>query len=160
MHTIYCDGSTRIKNKKGAENTGGFGYVVYDESGYVVDAYSEQVQNTTNNRMELMALYKIIENYGSASIFGASVVYTDSAYAMNCINEWASTWEKNNWINSKGQPVENQDIIKPMYSLYWNDHFIVIKKCSGHSGIEGNELADKLATGAITPEEVLEKYGR
>lgn len=160
MVTIYTDGSTRIKNKKGENNIGGFGYVVYNESGYIVDAYSEQVENTTNNRMELMALFKVIEKYGSDSIFGANTVYTDSIYAMKCITEWADVWNKNDWKTSKNTPVENQDLIKPMYELYWKDHFIIIKKCDGHSGIEGNELADKLATGTITPEEVLNKYGR
>lgn len=160
MYTIYCDGSTRIKNKKGIDNIGGFGYVVYNKSGYIVDAYSEQVKNTTNNRMELQALYEVIKKYGSDSIFGANKVYTDSAYAMKCITEWSDTWNRNGWITSKGNPVENQDLIKQIYDLYWNDHFIVIEKCSGHNGIEGNELADKLATGAITAEEVLEKYGK
>lgn len=160
MYTIYCDGSTRIKNKKGIDNIGGFGYVVYNDSGYIIDAYSEQVKNTTNNRMELQALYEVIKKYGSDSIFGANKVYTDSAYAMKCITEWSDTWNRNGWITSKGNPVENQDLIKQIYDLYWNDHFIVIEKCSGHNGIEGNELADKLATGAITAEEVLEKYGK
>lgn len=155
MFTIYTDGSTRIKNKKGENNIGGFGYVVYDDkTGYIVDACSEQVQNTTNNRMELQALYEVIKKYGSDSIFGANIVFTDSAYAMKCITEWADVWNKNNWKTSKGTPVENQDLIKPMYDLYWRDHFIVIKKCSGHSGIEGNELADKLATGLLTADEV------
>lgn len=155
MFTIYTDGSTRIKNKKGENNIGGFGYVVYDDkTGYIVDAYSEQIQNTTNNRMELQALYEVIKKYGSDSIFGANIVFTDSAYVMKCITEWADTWCKNNWKTSKGTPVENLDLIKPMYDLYWRDHFIVIKKCDGHSGIEGNELADKLATGTLTAEEV------
>ena len=154
MYTIYCDGSTRINNQKGVDNIGGFGYVVYDNSGYIVDTYSEQVQNTTNNRMELMALYKVIEKYGTDSIFGANKVYTDSTYAMKCITEWGDIWNRNGWINSKKKPVENKDIIKPMYDLYWNNHFIVIEKCSGHSGIEGNELADKLASGLLTAEEV------
>lgn len=155
MFTIYTDGSTRIKNQKNTNNIGGFGYVVYNELGEIVDAYSEQVENTTNNRMELMALYSVIKKYGCESIFGAHRVYTDSVYAMKCITEWGKNWEKNGWITSRKQPVENLDIIKPMYELYWNDHFIVIEKCDGHSGIEGNEIADKLATGEITAEEIL-----
>lgn len=155
MLTIYCDGSVKIKNKKGVDNIGGFGYVVYNEDNKIIDAYSEQVKNTTNNRMELMALYEVIKKYGCESIFGAHLVYTDSAYALKCLTEWSPIWEKNGWTNSKNQQVENLDIIKPMYELYWNNHFIVVEKCKGHIGIEGNELADKLATGEIKPEEIM-----
>ena len=161
MYKIFIDGSTKIKNQKNTNNIGGFGYVVYNEEGHIIDAYSERAFNTTNNRMELMALYAVIQKYGVDSVFSPNIstVYTDSAYAMNCLISWSDTWRKNDWMTLSGKPVENQDIIIPMYETYWNDHFILIEKCKGHSGIEGNELADKLATGEITPEEVMEKYG-
>ena len=48
-----------------------------------------------------------------------------------------------------------------IYSLLKsNTHNVNINYCKGHNGIEGNELADKLATGEISAEEVLNKYGR
>ena len=146
----YTDGSCSYN-----PGPGGFGVVVLDDNEKPITYHSERYENTTNNRMELQAIYEVMKKYGSDSIFGANLVYTDSVYAMKCLTEWADTWDKNNWRTSKGTPVENQDLIKPMYELYWKDHFIVIKKCDGHSGIEGNELADKLATGELTADQIL-----
>ena len=57
---IYTDGSTRIRNQKGALNKGGYGFVVY-KNDFIIDAYGEQVDNTTNNRMELTAIINGIE---------------------------------------------------------------------------------------------------
>ena len=160
MLTIYTDGSTRIKNQKGADNEGGFGYVVYDD-GCIVDAYSEQVKNTTNNRMELMALLNVIRKYGTVYTWGCPQVYSDSIYAINCFTVWGPNWRKNNWTRSNGQTIENLDIIKEgVVLLESGDYNITIDHIKGHNGFIGNELADKLATGAITPEEVLQKYGQ
>ncbi len=160
MITIYTDGSTREKNQRGASNKGGYGYVVYDDN-IIIDAYSEQVENTTNNEMELMALIAVIEKYGTEEDWGCPEVYSDSMYAINCLTNWAYTWELNNWYRANGKPIENLALVQKGYSLLKsNTHNVNINYCKGHNGIEGNELADKLATGEISAEEVLNKYGR
>lgn len=160
MLTIYTDGSTREKNQRGASNKGGFGYVVY-ENGNIIDAYSEQIENTTNNEMELMALVNVIERFGTEDTWGCPEVYSDSMYAINCLTNWADNWELNNWYRSNGKPVENLALIQKGHALLKsNTHNVNISYCKGHSGIEGNELADKLAVGEITAEEVLLKYSK
>lgn len=153
---IYTDGSTRIRNQKGVLNIGGFGYVVY-LNGIIVDAFGEQVENTTNNRMELTAIIEVLKKYGQEyNSFNTPIIYTDSSYAIMSLTNWWRTWEQDNWTRPNGKPVENVDLIKEACDLmYHKDHYCEILKCPGHSGIEGNELADKLATGTIIAKEIL-----
>ena len=153
---IFCDGSTRISNKKGTNNEGGFGYVAFDsETNYIIDAYSKQVKNTTNNEMELFALYYAIAHFGTKDEWNCPEIYSDSQYAINCATIWGPRWVANDWRKSDGKPVENQKIIYAILQLLNSGNFHVnINYIKGHSGILGNELADKLATGTMTAEEV------
>ena len=153
---IFCDGSTRISNKRGAENIGGFGYVVIDsETNYILDAYSKTKKNTTNNEMELFALYYAIAHFGTKDQWDCPTIYSDSQYAINCATVWGDKWAKNGWITFSGKPIENKSTIVSIYNLLHSGNFNVnIEYCKGHSGILGNELADKLATGEMTPLEV------
>ena len=68
-------------------------------------------------------------------------------------------WERNNWIKSNKKVPENLDLIKDYYETE-KEVKIDLRKISGHDGHLWNELADGLATGKITAEEVLKKYGR
>lgn len=147
---MFTDGSTRIKNKRGAENIGGWGYVVFD-NGVIVDARADQVKNTTNNEMELIALFYAMTDYPNARI------YSDSAYAINCITNWAFKWEKNGWVRPGGLPIQNLTVIKFAYLFYKNMFKGEIIKCAGHNNIKGNELADDLAAGRKTPRQILEE---
>ena len=158
---IFTDGSTRIRNQKGALNKGGYGFVVYDGS-IVIDAFREQVDNTTNNRMELTAIIKALEKYGAEyDSWDAPIIYTDSSYVVMSLTKWIHTWKQDDWIRPSGYPVENVDLMKRAYELlYETDHYANIIKCPGHNGLVGNELADKLATGKISSEEVLKLYGK
>ena len=74
-------------------------------------------------------------------------IYCDSAYCVNICNNWIKTWAANNWTRGKGEEIKNLDIIKNIYN-YINIDFpnYIIKKCDGHSGDSGNEIADALAT--------------
>lgn len=155
MIKIYTDGSTRELNKKGAENKGGYAYVVYNDD-TLIDAFSEQVNNTTNNEMELKALIKAIKNYGSKDPWDAPTIYSDSRYAVQSLTNWAYKWSNNNWKTSARHPIENPELIKEGFKLLQSGNYYVnIEHCKGHNGIKGNELADKLAKGDMTPEEVL-----
>ena len=156
MFKIYTDGSTRENNKRGAKNIGGCGYVVYDiATNYIADAFSLQVKNTTNNEMELMALYYAIAHYGTEKEWDCPEIYSDSLYAINCITTWSKKWMINGWVNAHGKPVENANIISAILNLIDSGKFHVnLNYCKGHNGVKGNELADKLATGEMTADEV------
>ena len=63
-------------------------------------------------------------------------------------------WAKKGWLKSNNQPPENLDIIQAFYNWYQKGYRIELRKVPGHSGNYWNEMADKLATGSWTPEEV------
>ena len=98
--------------------------------------------------MELMAILKALKHIKEKNqiSFFRPIIYSDSAYCVNLINEWMYSWERNGWKRPKNQEVKNLDIIKQIFEL---KNLAEIKKVPGHSGIEWNEYCDKLATGKI-----------
>lgn len=139
MLEIYTDGSSR-----GNPGPGGYGYVVLDKNEIIKKGYN-QFENVTNNRMELVAILHALK-YAMAHESEFFNIYTDSAYCYNICNSWIFNWARNNWKRPGNEPVQNIDVIKDIY-LYVNANFpnFEIKKCGGHCGIPGNELADALA---------------
>jgi ribonuclease HI len=136
---IYTDGAC-----SGNPGPGGYG-VVAIEDGQIIAVNSQGCENTTNNREELKA---IIQAFELASIFQKEVtIYSDSAYAVNMINDWIWNWAKNDWKNSKKKEVENIDLVKIIYNYITKENYnCQVIKIKGHAGEVGNELADALAT--------------
>lgn len=153
---IFTDGSCLANGQ--TNNSGGFGVVILDNDLNVIDAVSHTELNTTNNRMELKAIAYAFIKYGSKT--NPPLVYSDSAYCVNTFNDWMFRWANNNWIKSDKKVPENLDIIQCYYEWYQKGYRINLQKVKGHSGVLWNELADLLATGKISPEEVVKKYGR
>lgn len=161
MIIIYTDGST-LKN--GAENAvGGFGVVVCKgepgqspEEYEIIDAYAERVVGTTNNRMELSAILWAMEHYGAKKDeFFVPVVYSDSMYCINSFTNWIKNWKANGWVRAKNKPLENKDLMQEYDYLTSHEGIkIDLRYVKGHAGERGNELADALATGRLTPEQV------
>ena len=153
MITFYCDGSTRGKNQKGAENVGGWGAVCLDETEDEITLLSFDYDtdfNTTNNREELRALLYCLASADDLYPDQKCIIYSDSAYVVNMCNDWIWTWVHNGWKNSKKQTVENVDLVKEIYNYIKQEFYhCTIKKCEGHKDNLGNELADALATGNL-----------
>ena len=162
MTVIYTDDST-LKN--GAENAkGGFGGVVceaephQDPSTYkVVAAYSKRADGTTNNRMEMSAILWALVHYGAKNDdFFIPIVYSDSMYCVNSFTNWIKNWKANNWVRAGNKPLENKDLILEYDRLTSKEGMkIDLRYVRGHNGHIWNEMADKLATGKVTVEEVL-----
>ena len=140
---IYTDGSCR-KNP----GPGGWGMLVMNEEDTKVLFYEyDSAEMTTNNRMELSAILCALQ-YAEEYPDDTFIIYSDSAYVVNSCNEWMRNWAANNWKNSKKVTVENVDLMKEIYSYISRDFpNFEIRKCSGHTGEVGNELADAVATG-------------
>ncbi len=146
---IYTDGSAHPN-----PGPGGYGVVVY-ENGEPAAAHSKACDKTTNNREELKAILYALIHYGKGNI--TPTVYSDSAYAVNTLTSWMYGWQKNGWLKKDNREPENLDLIKAYYDLTLQGYSIVLQKCNGHVGIEGNELADKLATGQIEIDVILKE---
>lgn len=149
---VYTDGSCQGNGK--THNTGGYGVVVYKDN-KIIDAHSNREENTTNNIQELKAILWTMIHYGQKT--ETPIVYTDSNYAFNTLTSWMYNWQKSGWLKSDKKPPENLDLIQAYYYLVKTGYRIDLRKVSGHSGIKGNELADKLATGKINPEDLLNR---
>lgn len=104
-------------------------------------------KNTTNNRMEIMAVIQALKALKEPCV---AKVHSDSAYVVNCFKQgWYKNWVKNGWKNSKKQPVENQDLWKELLSLM-EEHKVEFVKVKGHADNEYNNRCDELAV-AATP---------
>ncbi|MDA8393195.1 MAG: ribonuclease HI [Actinomycetota bacterium] len=100
---------------------------------------------TTNQRMELQAVVEAI-----GSVEGSLEVVSDSTYVVNCFRDrWWEGWIKRGWKGSRGQPVANQDLWKPLVEMVL-DRNVRFRWVKGHSGDPMNDLVDSLAVQAAT----------
>ena len=145
MLNIYVDGSSR-----GNPGAGGFGVVIINNN-KLEYAFSEQFNNVTNNQMELRAIIHALELIKEKYPEEEVIIHSDSAYCVNMCNNWIWTWSKNDWKNSKKQRVENYELVRKIWKFVSMEfpNFQIVK-CSGHSGIIENELADRLANQDFT----------
>lgn len=138
---FYTDGAC-----SGNPGPGGYAVVSLEEN-ELVYSYVEDFPNTTNNRMELMAILHVMK-LAADDKENDYLVYSDSAYAINCLINWCPMWAKNNWTRKGNKPILNLELIQEMYSIYLKiKDRITIIKIGGHKGVLGNELADALSTG-------------
>lgn len=143
----YTDGAC---SKNGtAQAIGGFGVVEVDKDDNIIWQFQDTKSPTTNNEMELMAILTALHHINietQNNNFFKPIIYSDSAYCVNLINDWMYSWERNGWKRPKNQEVKNLEIIKSIYQLA---HLATIQKVPGHSGVKWNEYVDGLATGKI-----------
>ena len=137
MITIYTDGSCRHNGK-----VGGFGVVVTEDN-KILQVFSAQCKDTTNNREELKAILWAMKNYNNVKIV------SDSAYCVNLITDWMHKWKQDGWKRNGKYEVKNLDLIRHIYDLY-NIGNYEFEHILGHNGNYFNELADALATGRKT----------
>lgn len=152
---LYTDGSAHPN-----PGPGGFGVVVLDNEGNFVDCYAEQIDATTNNREELKAILYAMKNFGlDEDQFFPNLVRSDSAYSINTLTNWMFSWERKGWIKSDKKTPENLDLIKEYFALHQIGYRVDFELVKGHSNDKWNDLADALATGRMTTEEVKRLYG-
>jgi ribonuclease HI len=136
---IYTDGAC-----SGNPGPGGWGAVLM--YGGHRKELSGGEKMTTNNRMELTA---VIEALRALKQPCSVTVYSDSAYVVNGFSlGWVDGWIRNGWVNSRGQPVENQDLWKTLLGEM-ERHRVRYVKVKGHSDNEWNNRCDQLAREAI-----------
>ncbi|AOW30219.1 ribonuclease HI [Candida albicans P57072] len=164
IYPVYVDGACRNNGRENAK--GGYGVYYGDEDPRNVSVPLDRVDpngiRPTNQRAELWAmnhaLKNILNELQDETEKGKAIIYSDSIYAINCLTKWPEKWIYNGWQNSRGRTISNQELIEENYDLYesineeyddrdWGSlRFVHVK---GHSGVEGNEEADRLANLAV-----------
>ncbi|WP_190600727.1 ribonuclease HI [Candidatus Vesicomyidisocius sp. SY067_SCS001] len=136
---IYTDGGCR-----GNPGIGGWG--VWLKYGDYDKKLKGSEKKTTNNRMELIATIKALEEIKSYQI--GIDLFTDSKYVITGINEWMKAWKAKNWETSKKRPVKNidlwqrLDVLNKKYDVIW--YWV-----KSHSSNKGNDIVDGLANLAM-----------
>jgi ribonuclease HI len=122
---------------------GGWGAILrYGENEKELSGYAPQ---TTNNRMELMAVVKALRAIKRPC---SLIIHTDSRYLKDGITSWILKWKQNGWKTSTGAPVKNKDLWVALdeasrrHAVQWN-------WVKGHAGHPENERCDELARSAI-----------
>lgn len=127
--TLYCDGSSL-----GNPGPGGWcGILSFREHQKILCGGES---HTTNNRMELLA---VIESLKTLKEPCKVILYSDSKYVCEGINQWLVNWIKKDFKN-----VKNPDLWRH-YCDCSKIHQVVAHWVKGHSGDTQNELCDKLA---------------
>ena len=136
---IFTDGACR-----GNPGPGGWGAVL--RYGKKEKTLSGAVDHTTNNRMEMLAAVEGLKALTSPCTVSLT---TDSQYLRQGITQWVSKWQRNGWKTADKKPVKNKDLWQTLMALV-SQHDVSWHWVKGHAGHRENELADKLATEAIT----------
>ena len=140
---IWTDGGCA-----GNPGPGGWAFVV--RTGAQVEEYSGFDPNTTNNRMELIAvreaLLKLSERPSPKGL--PVTVHTDSQYVQKGITQWIHAWERNGWRTSAKKPVKNSELWRALSDLS-RGMAITWAWVKGHAGNEMNERCDSLVQEAI-----------
>ena len=134
MIKIYTDGSC-------LNNPGDGGWAAIINNNGQVRKISGSVKDTTNNKMELMAPIKALQELkGNEQI----EIYTDSQYVRLGITDWVHKWIKNNWQTSKKEPVKNKKLWIQLHELN-NSSDVKWIWVKAHAGNTLNEEVDLLA---------------
>ncbi len=136
--TIYTDGAC-------SGNPGKGGWGAYLKFGEHTKEISGSKAETTNNQMELQACIEALKALTKPC---EVTLYTDSTYVKDGITKWVFGWQKNGWKTSTKKPVKNVEFWQELLEQT-KRHKVDWNWVKGHAGVEGNEIADRLATSAI-----------
>ncbi len=136
---IYTDGA--CSGNQNESNIGGWGAILeYGE--HTKELHGGEI-NTTNNRMELMALIEALSALKEKNL--DIKIYSDSSYLVNCFKEqWYIKWQMNGWKTSGKASVENKELWEKLIELM-KDQKISFYLVKGHISLAGSEAKLKAA---------------
>lgn len=135
---IYTDGAC-----SGNPGPGGFGTVlIYQEHRKEL---SGGFRDTTNNRMELMAIIRGLNELKNSC---HAIIYSDSKYVVDAIEKgWVEKWRKNGWMRNNKDKAMNVDLWKQLLELM-RRHEVEFRWVKGHADNVENQRCDQLAVAA------------
>ena len=155
MYYIFTDGSSARNGQ--SNQVGGWGYVILDDKENIICSKYGGKKGTTNNWGELTAAVEAVK-YIKKNLMNKSgfireleyIIYTDSAYLINCANQgWYLKWMANGWMTSQKTPVANKELWEELIPTFDNTQF-EYRKVRGHQKEDSftskwNNYADSLA---------------
>jgi len=134
MITIFTDGAA-----KGNPGPGGYGTIL--QFGEKEKELSDGFRNTTNNRMELLAVIAGLEAIKKPG--WKVLVVSDSKYVVDAVTKgWLKSWVVKDFKEKK-----NRDLWE-RYLQASAPHDVRFKWVKGHAGHPENERCDQLAVEA------------
>jgi len=136
---IWTDGAC-----KGNPGPGGWGVLLKQGSHEKTLCGGEA--NTTNNRMELLAVIEALQALKRPSHV---TIHTDSQYVQKGMTQWLENWKARGWRTAAKAPVKNADLWQTLDALAAT-HTLRWQWVKGHVGDPGNERADALANEGVS----------
>ena len=162
-YTYYTDGAATMINKNGRylRKEGGWAYICLKDD-EIIEKQSGGCPLTTNNEMELYAIYASFKNFSEISENNDNVeICSDSGYSIDIFTKWIGSWQRNGWRKSDGKAIKNSNLIKAIWKLMGeieeNGHMINFRKVKGHSRDRLNREADNLAVQAKKQAKITKK---
>ena len=132
---IYTDGAC-----SGNPGPGGWGTIL--EYNGIKKELSGGEKETTNNRMELLA---VINGLKALKRKCDVTIYSDSQYVVNGITKgWAQSWKENDWRKKDKKKALNPELWDELLSLL-SEHEYRFEWVKGHNGHPENERCDEMA---------------
>jgi ribonuclease HI len=139
---LFTDGAC-----SGNPGPGGWAYILrHPATGKEKEASGGEPE-TTNNRMELLAVVRGLEALRKPSHVK---LMTDSVYVGKGLSEWLPKWKANGWRRGRSfesKPVKNVDLWVQLDQLV-SRHKLTYIRVAGHSGHPENDRCDELAVAA------------
>ena len=142
---FYTDGSCSVN-----PGTGSWGFILVKEDTVIIK--SSLVKDTTNNRMELMAILEVLR-YSSKQEFKEIKIVSDSMYCINCFNNWCKIW----WRDvARREEAKNADLWNEVFTITRDNPLMKVKFewVKGHNNDKYNTMIDKVVqimSGVIKP---------
>jgi ribonuclease HI len=139
---LYTDGGC-----SGNPGPGGWAFILkHPASGKTMQRAGAE-RDTTNNRMELMAVIRGLETLKRPS---SVELFTDSVYVGKGLSEWMPKWKVQGWRRREKDrlvEVKNADLWQRLDELA-SRHRLKYTRVAGHSGHPENDRCDELAVAA------------
>jgi ribonuclease HI len=139
---LFTDGAC-----SGNPGPGGWAFILRHPATGKESVQSGGEAETTNNRMELMAVVRGLEQLKRPTHVE---LLTDSVYVGKGLSEWMAKWKANDWRRREGKrwaEVKNEDLWRELDRLI-AEHRLTYTRVAGHSGHVENDLCDQLAVEA------------
>ncbi|MBI3830251.1 MAG: ribonuclease HI [Planctomycetes bacterium] len=136
--TLFTDGGCKPN-----PGPGGWGAILRCAEKSLEKELSGYEPATTNNRMELIAVTRALQELKAPCDV---TIVTDSEYIANAFKQgWLAKWKRNGWKTASKEPVKNQDLWVALDGLI-SQHQVRWEWIRGHTGHPENERCDELAT--------------